>query len=123
MFNALRFKDCCSWKKSDKKLFLRLILILLTAFHSGPSAFGESALPSLSKFSKECFRNRKPFICQKALAMSESLQSRAEAKKNFACQTMALGLAAEVIMSQMNSRRGTQSEEVLDKTLNFCKDL
>ncbi len=97
-------------------------LIFCMFFLPKESAFSQSDQAALSELSQACFRLRERVICQKALIMAEALQVKAESKKKFACQTMALGLGSELIMAQMQVNRGYQSQQILEEVIYLCND-
>lgn len=68
----------------------------------------------------QCLRTNKPETCQEALAKLEAIQRKAAFEKNYSCQTYALGLGADLIMSQLSLDREDYSLAMLAKIKNIC---
>ena len=80
-------------------------------------------LPSLNLLALECFRSSQIGPCQRALLQSEALQRRAGAKKNYPCQTLVIGLGADLIMSELHEGRGLAAVEMLEDVNELCRGL
>ena len=70
-----------------------------------------------------CFQSGQLNACQAALLRAEALQRRAGAQSNYPCQTLLLGLQADVIMSQLRSGRGDDAVIMLEEVSNSCRGL
>jgi hypothetical protein len=51
------------------------------------------------------------------------LQRRAGAQDDYSCQTLLLGLEADVIMSQLQAGRGDDALDLLDEVNKVCQGL
>ncbi len=104
-----------------KNTFVLFLLLSSGFFHPSLFAFEDrSLLSEINQLAKACFRSNNRLPCQRALAVAESLQSKAELRKNYACQTMALGLSADLIMSQLKASRGKQADQLLKEVNQLC---
>ncbi len=101
---------------SYPSLFLMLLVLI------SPSTFASQFTnrSQLNLLARNCFFTSQRLTCQRALILTEALQNKAEENRDFACQTMALGLGSDLIMSQIKKSRGTQSEKMLQKVNQFC---
>ena len=81
------------------------------------------AVPSLNHLASQCFRTRRKESCQRALNLSEALQRSAEARGNYSCQTIVLGLGAELLLAQLNKGRKKIALETLQDVNNLCDGL
>ena len=70
-----------------------------------------------------CFRTAHAPSCQQALLRIESLQRRAGAQDRYPCQTLLLGLQAEVVMVQLAVARGEKAFETLRESEQLCSGL
>ena len=61
--------------------------------------------------------------CQQALLRTETLQRRAGAQNRYPCQTLLLGLQAEVVMVQLAVARGEKAFETLRESEQLCSGL
>ncbi|WP_320674218.1 hypothetical protein [Prochlorococcus sp. MIT 1341] len=105
-----------------KKKALVLFLVLCSGF-SQPrlnASDNPTFLAELNHLAKVCLSTGSRLICQRSLVLAESLQSKAELSENYACQTMALGLAADLIMSQLKFSRGKKAEQLLLGVNRLC---
>ncbi len=108
-----------------KPPFFVLFLVLSFGFGHPRIIADENTklLLELNQLAKACLRTSSRLTCQRALAVAESLQAKAELKSNYACQTMALGLAADLIMSQLKAGRGQRAEQLLDEVNKLCQGI
>ena len=70
-----------------------------------------------------CFRTAHAPSCQQALLRTETLQRRAGAQDRYPCQTLLLGLQAEVVMVQLAMARGKKAFETLQESEQLCSGL
>lgn len=70
-----------------------------------------------------CFRTTHAPSCQQSLLRIESLQRRAGAQDRYPCQTLLLGLQAEVVMVQLSVARGEKAFETLRESEQLCSGL
>ena len=99
-----------------------LVFTLIGAFSIGRSAIGETQLSVLNELALKCFSSRQMSPCQLALSRAESLQRIAAMKKNYSCQTLALGLGADLIMSQNREGRGQEALQLLEEVNKICSE-
>ena len=71
----------------------------------------------------ECFRSAHAASCDRALVLSESMQRRAADRELYPCQTLLLGLQAEVVMAQLAEQRGEKSLQTLREAERLCTGL
>ena len=71
----------------------------------------------------ECFRSAHAASCDRALSLSESMQRRAADRELYPCQTLLLGLQAEVVMVQLAEQRGQRAFETLRDSERLCAGL
>ena len=70
-----------------------------------------------------CFRTAHAPSRQQALLRIESLQRRAGAQDRYPCQTLLLGLQAEVVMVQLAVARSEKAFETLRESEQLCSRL
>ncbi|BEV36668.1 hypothetical protein CREGCYN_14800 [Synechococcus sp. M16CYN] len=61
-------------------------------------------------------------LCQRALGEAEILQKRAYKRNAFSCQTLLLGVQADLILQQLGSGRGTQAIADLKAVSRDCSN-
>ncbi len=104
-----------------KTLFVILPFVMLFKIAFAGSAEAKtSQLESLNPLALKCFLYGEPSFCDKALMHSEALQRHAGDKKNYRCQTFALGLGADLLMSQEQVGRADVSFELLRQVNKLC---
>ena len=82
-------------------------------------------LQGLTPLALACFQSGQlnANACQSALLRAEALQRRAGAQSNYPCQTLLLGLQADVLMSQLRAGRGDDAVIMLEEVSNSCRGL
>ena len=70
-----------------------------------------------------CFRGANPVSCDRALVLTEAMQRLAGDRELYPCQTMLLGLQAEVVMMQLAEQRGQKVFETLRDSERLCSGL
>ena len=68
-----------------------------------------STMAALRPQALQCLQAGQPAACRSALLLAETLQRRASARNAFPCQTLLLGLQADLIMEQLGAGRGEQA--------------
>jgi len=71
----------------------------------------------------QCLQAGQPAACRSALLLAETLQRRASARNAFPCQTLLLGLQADLIMEQLGAGRGEQAIADVGATGRGCAGL
>ena len=88
---------------------------------SPPARSGD--LRSLESISAQCLRAFVLPDCRRALVMAETLQRSASSREAFPCQTLLLGLQADLIMQQLGEGRGASALNDLQATISGCTGL
>ena len=88
---------------------------------SPPARSGD--LRSLETIAVQCLRSFVLPECRRAIGMAETLQRRASAREAFPCQTLLLGLQADLIMQQLGEGRGAIALNDLQATIRGCAGL
>ena len=70
-----------------------------------------------------CFQSANAASCDRALVLIEALQRRAADRQFYPCQTLLLGLQAEVVMVQLAEQRGQKAFETLGDSERLCAGL
>ncbi len=70
-----------------------------------------------------CFKSANASSCDRALVLTEAMQRRAADRQLYPCQTLLLGLQAEVVMVQLAEQRGQKAFETLRDSERLCADL
>ena len=70
-----------------------------------------------------CFQSADATSCDRALVLTEALQRRAADREFYPCQTLLLGLQAEVVMVQLAEQRGQKAFETLRESERLCAGL
>ena len=68
-----------------------------------------STMATLRPQALQCLQTGQLASCRSALLLAETLQRRAAARNAFPCQTLLLGLQADLIMQQLGAGRGEQA--------------
>ena len=82
-----------------------------------------TSLEGVRPFLLACFRNANANSCDRALVLTEAMQRRAAERKLYPCQTLLLGLQAEVVMVQLAQQRGQKAFETLRESERLCSGL
>ena len=106
------FRRCARW----------LVCLGLAAAHAVLPVQATS-LSAVRPLLLHCFRTAHDPSCQQALLRIESLQRRAGAQDRYPCQTLLLGLQAEVVMVQLAVPRGEKAFETLRESEQLCSGL
>ena len=70
-----------------------------------------------------CLRFREPEVCKQSFFLIESLQRKAFIQKRYECQTYAIGLASDVLMSKEKINRFRMGNKTLLKVRELCGNL
>ncbi len=82
-----------------------------------------SALDGIRPELIACFTKGVASRCARALDLTERLQRWAASSERYPCQTLLLGLQAEVVMVQLSAGRGEQALETLQASDRVCQGL
>ena len=72
---------------------------------------------------QRCFEASHPQLCEQALIEAEALQRRASARSAYPCQTLLLGVQADLVMQQLQAGRGAQAIADLQAATRGCTGL
>lgn len=67
-----------------------------------------------------CFTTEDASQCARALDLTERLQRRAASRERFPCQSLLLGLQAEVVMVQLSEGRSDRALRTLQESDRLC---
>jgi len=70
-----------------------------------------------------CFKSADASSCDRALMLTEAMQRRAADRQLYPCQTLLLGVQAEVVMLQLGEQRGQKVFETLRDSERLCAGL
>ena len=99
-------------------LFLGLFLGLW------PPLVGKAGLAiNLLPAAEDCLQSGTNASCRKALVQAEALQRKAADAERNSCQSMALGLQADVLMVQLKNGRGDKAFDTLRDVQRHCRGL
>jgi len=70
-----------------------------------------------------CFKSADAPSCDRALMLTEAMQRRAADRQLYPCQTLLLGVQAEVVMVQLGEQRGQKVFETLRDSERLCAGL
>ena len=90
---------------------------------SSPAPAQAVVLASVEVTARRCLQDRDPAACERALDEAEVLQERAAARSAYPCQTLLLGLQADLIMQQLGHGRGEQALADLGAAVRGCAGL
>jgi hypothetical protein len=82
-----------------------------------------SSLAAFQARAQRCLEASHYQVCQQALLEAEALQQRASARSAYPCQTLLLGVQADLIMQQLNAGRGAQAVVDLQAATRGCAGL
>jgi hypothetical protein len=88
----------------------------------GPGARANS-LAVLDPWVRDCFATQRRQACEQALLQAEALQQRAADRDRYPCQSMVLGLQADVVMVQLRQGRGAGALETWAAVRQRCSGL
>ena len=112
-----------SWRLSDS-LIKRSVTVLFSVSVLALSPAARSGeLRSLESIAVQCLRSFDLPDCRGALEMAETLQRRASSRDAYPCQTLLLGLQADLIMQQLGEGRGAIALNDLQATIRGCAGL
>ena len=103
-------------------LLKRSVTVLITLACHVPSAEA-TALTALQARAQRCLQAGESALCQQALVEAEVLQRRASARNAFPCQTLLLGVQADLVLQQLGQGRGAQAVDDLNAAVRGCAGL
>ena len=81
------------------------------------------SLATVTPSARACFASEQPQVCSRALVQAEDLQRKASDLDRYPCQSLLLGLQAEVVMVQLAVARGEKAFETLRESEQLCSGL
>ena len=82
-----------------------------------------SPLAAFQARARRCFEGRQPQLCEQALIEAEVLQQQASARSAYPCQTLLLGVQADLVMQQLRAGRGAEAIADLQAATRGCAGL
>ena len=77
-------------------------------------------LSSVLQLAQRCFEGNSPSFCQIVVDRAEQLQRSAAEQKFYPCQTLLLGLQADVILHQLGESRADRAQADLQMIARGC---
>ena len=81
------------------------------------------SLAAFEARAQRCLEASQRQICEQALIEAEALQQRASARSAYPCQTLLLGVQADLVMQQLKAGRGAQAVADLQQAARGCAGL
>ena len=100
----------------------RVASVLITLTCSGLDVNAQE-FEGLESDSIQCLQNGNRSICQRALDKAEVLQRLASTRQAYPCQTMLLGVQADLILQQLGDGRGDLAISDLEAARRSCPGL
>ena len=82
-----------------------------------------SPLAAFEALANRCFEARQPQLCEQALIEAEVLQRQASARSAYPCQTLLLGVQADLVLQQLQAGRGAAAISELQVATRGCAGL
>ena len=82
-----------------------------------------SSLAAFQARAQRCLEANHHQLCKQALLEAEALQRLASARSAYPCQTLLLGVQADLIMQQLKAGRGAQAVVDLQAATRGCAGL
>ena len=82
-----------------------------------------SPLAAFQARAKRCLEQGHTQLCEQALIEAEALQRQASARSAYPCQSLLLGVQADLVMQQLQAGRGAQAIADLQAATRGCAGL
>jgi hypothetical protein len=82
-----------------------------------------SPLAAFQARARRCLEQGHLQLCEQALIEAEALQRQASARSAYPCQTLLLGVQADLVMQQLQAGRGAQAVADLQAATRGCAGL
>ena len=82
-----------------------------------------SPLAAFQARARRCLEQGHLQLCEQALIEAEALQRQASARSAYPCQTLLLGVQADLVMQQLQAGRGAQAVADLRAATRGCAGL
>ena len=103
-------------------LLARSVTVLLFLGVMAPGVRA-SPLAAFQARAQRCLEHSHLQLCEQALIEAEALQRQASARSAYPCQTMLLGVQADLVMQQLEAGRGVQAMADLQAAIRGCAGL
>ncbi|WP_037988515.1 hypothetical protein [Synechococcus sp. BL107] len=104
------------------RISARAVSVLITLMCSGLDVNAQG-FEGLESDSIQCLQTGNRSICQRALDKAEVLQRLASTRQAYPCQTMLLGVQADLILQQLGDGRGDLAISDLEAARRGCPGL
>jgi len=104
-------------------LFFWLVIGFAGSTHLVTLADQDFLLPALNTDAQKCFLLEEILACETALILTDDLQRKAGEVQNYSCQTLALGLGSDLILTRLEGGRGEEAFEILREVNMTCRNL
>ena len=108
--------------KSPCALLARSVTVLLFLGVMAPGVRA-SPLAAFQARAQRCLEHSHFQLCEQALIEAEALQRQASARSAYPCQTLLLGVQADLVMQQLEAGRGVQAMADLQAAIRGCAGL
>ena len=82
-----------------------------------------SPLETFQASAQRCLEESHSQLCEQALIEAEALQRQASARSAYPCQTLLLGVQADLVMQQLKAGRGAKAVADLQAAIRGCAGL
>ena len=82
-----------------------------------------SPLVAFQARAQRCLEQNHLQLCEQALIEAEALQRQASARSAYPCQTLLLGVQADLVMQQLQAGRGAEAIADLQAATRGCAGL
>ena len=99
------------------------VVIVLAAMASVASEVNAQGFDRLNSGALRCLQSGHRGVCQRALDDAEVLQRLSSSRHAYPCQTLLLGVQADLILQQLGDGRGDRAISDLQAARRGCPDL
>ena len=99
------------------------VVVVLAAIASGASEVNAQGFDRFNSDALRCLQLGHRGVCQRALEDAEVLQRLASSRQAYPCQTLLLGVQADLILQQLGDGRGDRAISDLQAARRGCPGL
>ena len=99
------------------------VVVALAAMASGASEVNAQGFDRFNSGALHCLQSGHRGVCQRALDDAEVLQRLASSRQAYPCQTLLLGVQADLILQQLGDGRGDRAISDLEAARRGCSGL
>ena len=99
------------------------VVMILAAMAFGASEVNAQGLDRFNSGALRCLHSGHREVCQRALDDAEVLQRLASSRQAYPCQTLLLGVQADLILQQLGDGRGDRAISDLQAARRGCPGL